>query len=87
MPPRLSPPKGRLWVVKRCAAAQAFLPPSPSPQGACVAIEDPSRKFFGLQYHPEVVHSERGSAMIKWGSGSVCWGTCLWDLVEAGLGL
>ena len=30
-----------------------------SEQGAVVAIENPSRKIFGLQYHPEVVHSER----------------------------
>ncbi len=36
-----------------------------SEQGAVVAIENPSRKIFGLQYHPEVVHSERGGETIK----------------------
>lgn len=36
-----------------------------SEQGAMVAIEDPDRRFFGLQYHPEVAHSERGDAMIR----------------------
>eukprot|EP00889_Picochlorum_renovo_P006871 jgi/Picre1/33901/NNA_001380.t1 len=36
-----------------------------SEQGAVVAIESPSRKIFGLQYHPEVVHSERGGETIK----------------------
>lgn len=36
-----------------------------SDQGAIVAIEDPKRRFFGLQYHPEVVHSEKGAETIK----------------------
>jgi GMP synthase (glutamine-hydrolysing) len=36
-----------------------------SEQGAVVAIENPSRKIFGLQYHPEVVHSERGGETIR----------------------
>jgi len=36
-----------------------------SDAGAVVAIEDPARKLFGLQYHPEVTHSERGFETIK----------------------
>lgn len=36
-----------------------------SEQGAMVGIESPSRKIFGLQYHPEVVHSEKGGETIK----------------------
>jgi GMP synthase (glutamine-hydrolysing) len=28
------------------------------------AIEDPVRKLFGLQFHPEVVHSESGSTIL-----------------------
>lgn len=36
-----------------------------SEQGAVVAIECPSRKIFGLQYHPEVVHSEHGGETIR----------------------
>ena len=35
-----------------------------SDAGAVVAIEDPARKLFGLQYHPEVTHSERGFETI-----------------------
>lgn len=27
-----------------------------SEQGAIVAVENPQRRIFGLQYHPEVVH-------------------------------
>ena len=37
----------------------------PRSQGAIVGIEDPSRKFFGIQYHPEVMHSLRGRETIK----------------------
>ena len=36
-----------------------------SDAGAVVAIEDSARKLFGLQYHPEVTHSERGFETIK----------------------
>ena len=36
-----------------------------SDQGACVAVECPSRRLFGLQYHPEVMHSERGGETIE----------------------
>lgn len=34
-------------------------------QGAIVAIENLQRKMYGLQYHPEVMHSERGIETIK----------------------
>lgn len=34
-------------------------------QGAIVAVEAPSRKIYGLQYHPEVVHSERGKETLR----------------------
>jgi GMP synthase (glutamine-hydrolysing) len=36
-----------------------------SAQGAIVAIENPDKRMWGLQYHPEVAHSERGSETIK----------------------
>ncbi|MEW5302400.1 MAG: hypothetical protein WDW36_005192 [Sanguina aurantia] len=36
-----------------------------SHQGAVVAIENPSRQIFGLQYHPEVMHTERGIETIR----------------------
>jgi GMP synthase (glutamine-hydrolysing) len=35
-----------------------------SKQGATVAIEDTQRKLFGLQFHPEVVHTQRGLEML-----------------------
>ncbi|MGD8368654.1 MAG: glutamine-hydrolyzing GMP synthase [Desulfobacterales bacterium] len=29
------------------------------------AMSDPKRKFFGLQFHPEVVHTPKGGTMLK----------------------
>jgi GMP synthase (glutamine-hydrolysing) len=28
------------------------------------AVEDPERRFFGVQFHPEVTHTEHGAAML-----------------------
>lgn len=30
-----------------------------------MAVECAERKLFGLQYHPEVMHSERGTATLR----------------------
>ena len=34
-------------------------------QGTIVAIENSQKLLYGLQYHPEVQHSERGIATLK----------------------
>ena len=34
-------------------------------QGIIVAIESQGRRMYGLQYHPEVQHSERGAATLR----------------------
>mmetsp|Transcript_1488 Transcript_1488/g.4409 ORF Transcript_1488/g.4409 Transcript_1488/m.4409 type:complete len:569 (-) Transcript_1488:628-2334(-) len=36
-----------------------------SDQGSIVGVEDAARKLFGLQYHPEVAHSERGRELLR----------------------
>lgn len=34
-------------------------------QGAVVAVECPEKRLFGLQYHPEVQHSDRGTPTLR----------------------
>lgn len=34
-------------------------------QGVIVAIEDKEKKIFGIQYHPEVTHTERGMQFFR----------------------
>ncbi|CAD7703323.1 unnamed protein product [Ostreobium quekettii] len=44
---------------------KGFAPVGTSDQGVIVAMEDSKRRLFGLQYHPEVMHSEKGEATLK----------------------
>lgn len=34
-------------------------------QGVIVAIENQERRYYGLQYHPEVKHTDRGMETLK----------------------
>eukprot|EP00195_Chlamydomonas_chlamydogama_P016056 CAMPEP_0202890436 /NCGR_PEP_ID=MMETSP1392-20130828/832_1 /ASSEMBLY_ACC=CAM_ASM_000868 /TAXON_ID=225041 /ORGANISM="Chlamydomonas chlamydogama, Strain SAG 11-48b" /LENGTH=536 /DNA_ID=CAMNT_0049574005 /DNA_START=190 /DNA_END=1800 /DNA_ORIENTATION=- len=44
---------------------EGFSAVAKSHQGAIVAIENPTRKIYGFQFHPEVMHTEGGMDMIK----------------------
>ena len=37
----------------------------PLAQGTIVAVQNPAKKLYGLQYHPEVVHSTCGIKTLK----------------------
>ena len=55
--------KQQVWMSHGDEAVR--LPPGfkcvgKSDAGAVVAVENAARNIFGLQYHPEVTHSERG---------------------------
>jgi GMP synthase (glutamine-hydrolysing) len=34
-------------------------------QNTIAAMENPSRKVFGVQFHPEVTHTENGSSLLR----------------------
>ncbi len=36
-----------------------------SPNSPLAAMEDPARRFYGVQFHPEVTHTPQGQAMIE----------------------
>lgn len=46
-------------------APQDFEVTARSEDGIVCGIEDASRKLYGLQFHPEVAHSERGRDVLK----------------------
>ena len=57
-----------VWMSHRDAAVQ--LPPgfvcTASTEGAPIAaFEDPARRLFGVQWHPEVVHTDNGQRLIE----------------------
>ncbi len=49
-----------------------FVPVAASDNSAFAAIEDRQRKFFGLQFHPEVVHTPRGKEILANFVNGVC---------------
>jgi GMP synthase (glutamine-hydrolysing) len=47
------------------------------------AIVDPERNFYGLQFHPEVVHTEHGSQILKNFAKDVCGDPFDWTIEHA----
>lgn len=47
-----------------------------------VAISDETRKFYGVQFHPEVNHTENGTAMIRNFLYKACGATGDWTMEE-----
>ena len=54
-----------------------------SEQGSPAAIEDSQRRFYGLQFHPEVTHSERGEELLKFVIKDLCKVQANWDMGAA----
>ncbi len=46
------------------ALPEGFREIATSPASPFAAIEDPRRRFFGVQFHPEVAHTPRGSEIL-----------------------
>jgi GMP synthase (glutamine-hydrolysing) len=42
-----------------------FVATATSPGAPVAALHDPERRIFGVQFHPEVVHTERGSEVFE----------------------
>ncbi|MEM6943451.1 MAG: glutamine-hydrolyzing GMP synthase, partial [Pseudomonadota bacterium] len=36
-----------------------------SPNAPCAVLGDPARRFWGVMFHPEVVHTKRGAAILR----------------------
>ena len=46
-------------------ALPCLLETVPAVQGVIVAIENQAKRCYGLQYHPEVKHTDRGMETVK----------------------
>jgi GMP synthase (glutamine-hydrolysing) len=47
------------------AVPDGFVATAVTPGAPVAAMHDPDRRFFGLQYHPEVVHTDRGGEIFE----------------------
>lgn len=53
-----------------------------SHQGAIAAVEDRERRFFGLQYHPEVSHSPQGMDTLRYFLFDICGVKADWKMED-----
>ena len=78
--------KGSQWVVWMShgdhvkTLPQGFHNIAHSKNTPFAAMEDPQKKIYGLQYHPEVVHTQRGLDLIKNFLFSICKCSNLWTM-------
>ena len=49
-----------------------------SPNAPIAAMADPTRHFYGVQFHPEVTHTKQGQAMLRRFLREVCSCQALW---------
>jgi len=50
-----------------------------TPSAPLAGIADPARQFYGIQFHPEVTHSEQGKAILEQFVHSICGCKNLWN--------
>ncbi|HYV06631.1 MAG TPA: glutamine-hydrolyzing GMP synthase [Blastocatellia bacterium] len=53
-----------------------------STEAAIGAVEDPARKLYGVQFHPEVAHTPQGKAILKNFLVNVCGFRCDWTMAS-----
>ncbi|KAL9231017.1 hypothetical protein vseg_006292 [Gypsophila vaccaria] len=61
---------------------QGFRVVATSLQGAVAAVENPNRRFYGLQYHPEVTHSPLGMETLRHFLFDVCGVSADWTMED-----
>jgi len=62
------PPDQQVWMSHGdsiVAAPDGFVVTAKSPGAPVAAFEDRERGVYGVQFHPEVVHTERGQEILK----------------------
>ena len=62
------PTSNNVWMSHGDAIAQApsgFVVTGRSPEAPVSVMEDASRRFYAVQFHPEVAHTERGQDLLR----------------------
>ncbi len=70
-----------VWMSHRDAVKEApagFATTATSAGAAVAAMEDPVRRLYGVQFHPEVTHTDRGAEILKRFLYEVCGALPLW---------
>jgi GMP synthase (glutamine-hydrolysing) len=65
-----------------------FVATASSPDAPVAALHDPDRRLFGVQFHPEVVHTERGQEVLERFLFDVCGALPTWthtNIIESGV--
>jgi GMP synthase (glutamine-hydrolysing) len=65
---RGTPGEHRVWTShgdRVLAAAPGFVTTAANAAAPFAAVEDVERKLFGVQFHPEVAHTEHGTAVLR----------------------
>ena len=61
---------------------EGFIATSTTQSGVISSIENEAKKFYGLQFHPEVIHTEHGDEIIKNFVFGICKCSGDWDLAN-----
>jgi GMP synthase (glutamine-hydrolysing) len=75
----------QIWMNHRDTVASApagFRVTASSETSGIAAMSDPKRKLFGLQFHPEVVHTYAGTRILENFVFDVCGATRDWDVAQ-----
>jgi GMP synthase (glutamine-hydrolysing) len=78
----------QIWMSHRDTVTEAppgFSSLAKSDTCAIAAIGDPSRRLYGVQFHPEVVHTERGRQVLSNFLFDICGCTRDWNLRDHAL--
>ena len=61
---------------------EGFTATSSTEGGVIASIENPAKSFYGLQFHPEVAHTEHGTEILKGFAFGICGCSGYWDLAD-----
>jgi GMP synthase (glutamine-hydrolysing) len=79
------PPEVEVWMSHGDAITEVpdgFGATASSPESPVAALHDPARRIFGVQFHPEVVHTDRGADLMERFLQDVCECTASWTHVS-----